>query len=61
VQLLKIFEEMGSSRQEEIGALRADIGELTGAIRELTRSASQPRQRPVPQRRAPPEDPAPEG
>ncbi len=61
VQLLKIFEEMGSSRQEEIGALRADIGELTGAIRELTRSASQPRQRPAPQRHAPPEDPAPEG
>lgn len=61
VQLLKIFEEMGSARQEEIGVLRQDMGALTTAIRELTRSASQPRQRAAASRQRPPEDPAPEG
>lgn len=57
VQLLKIFEEMGSSRQEEIGALRQDLSALTTALQELTRSASQPRQRPARRRAAPAEDP----
>ena len=55
VQLLKIFEEMGSSRQEEVSALRQDLAALTLALQELTRSASQPRTRPAqaPQRRRP--------
>ncbi len=48
VQLLKIFEEIGASRQDEVGALRQDLGELTAALRELTRTASQPR--PAPRR-----------
>lgn len=43
VQLLKIFEEIGASRQDEVGALRQDLGELTDALRDLNRSASQPR------------------
>ncbi len=61
VQLLKIFEELGSSRQEEFGALRQDMAALTSALQDLTRSASQPRQqRPVRRRPGPqgaPEDP----
>ena len=43
VQLLKIFEEIGASRQDEVGALRDDLGALTEALRDLNRSASQPR------------------
>ena len=61
VQLLKIFEEMGSSRQEEIGALREDLSSLTEAIRDLTRSATAPRQRQAPQRRKPAQEPPQEG
>jgi len=61
VQLLKIFEELGSARQEEFGALRQDMAALTTALQDLTRSASQPRQQ-RPGRRRPgpqgaPEDP----
>ncbi len=61
VQLLKIFEEMGSARQEEIGALRQDLGSLTEALRELTRSASQPRQRPQQKPARPAQTPPQEG
>jgi len=65
VQLLKIFEEMGGARDEQIAALRQDMTALTAALQELTRSASQPRQRAAtPRRRATPppaEDPPQEG
>jgi len=54
VQLLKLYEELGSSRQDDLGALRQDLGALTTALQDLTRSASQPRQqRPVRRRPAP--------
>lgn len=41
VQLFKIFEEMGSARWVEIEALRGEMGQLSEALRALTR-ASQP-------------------
>lgn len=44
VQLLKIYEELGRSRQDDLDALRHDLGALTTALQDLTRSASQPRQ-----------------
>ena len=34
VQLLKIFEELGSARQEEFGALRQDMAALTTALQD---------------------------
>jgi len=37
VQLLKILEEMAAGRQEAMADLRADIGALTAAIRQLSR------------------------
>ncbi len=43
VQLLKIFEEIGASRQDEVAALREEIGGLTRALRLLRRSAEQGR------------------
>ena len=46
VQLLKIFEEIGASRADEVGALRDDLGALTEALRDLTRSATQQQRRP---------------
>lgn len=39
VQLLKIFEEIGASRQEEVSALREDMAELTAALNDLGRAA----------------------
>jgi len=39
VQLLRILEEMAAGRQETLSDLRADIGQLTAAIRQLGRSA----------------------
>jgi hypothetical protein len=46
VQLLKIFEEIGASRADEVGALRDDLGALTEALRDLNRSATQQQRRP---------------
>lgn len=40
VQLLKIFEEIGAGRQDEIGALRGDLAQLTAALRALTEAAT---------------------
>ena len=40
VQLLRILEEMAAGRQETLADLRADIGTLTAAIRQLGRSSS---------------------
>jgi hypothetical protein len=39
VQLLRILEEMAAGRQETLSDLKADIGQLTSAIRALGRSA----------------------
>jgi hypothetical protein len=39
VQLLKIYEDLGSRNADDLRALRGDIGELTGAIRDLIRAA----------------------
>ncbi|MFN4193801.1 MAG: biopolymer transporter ExbB [Tabrizicola sp.] len=39
VQLLRILEEMSAGRQETLSDLRADIAQLTAAIRQLGRSA----------------------
>jgi len=54
VQLLKIFEEIGAGRQQEISALRGDINELSSALRALTQAAAtpEPNDAPAP-RRAP--------
>jgi len=46
VQLLKIFEEIGASRADEVGALRDDLGALTEALRDLNRAATQQGRRP---------------
>ncbi len=40
VQLLRILEEISAGRQESVADLRADIGGLTNAVRQLSRSAS---------------------
>ena len=40
VQLMSILEEMAAGRQETLADLRADIGTLTAAIRQLGRSSS---------------------
>lgn len=42
VQLFKIFEEMGSARWVEIEALRGEMGQLSEALRALTRAAQLP-------------------
>jgi chromosome condensin MukBEF ATPase and DNA-binding subunit MukB len=42
VQLFKIFEEMGSARWVEIEALRGEMGQLSEALRALTRAAQPP-------------------
>lgn len=39
VQLLRILEEISAGRQESVADLRADLGALTGAIRQLSRGA----------------------
>lgn len=40
VQLLRILEEMSAGRQESMADLKSDIGALTTAIRQLSRSSS---------------------
>lgn len=42
VQLFKIFEEMGNVRTAEIDALRHEMGQLSDALRSLTRAAQAP-------------------
>lgn len=42
VQLFKIFEEMGSARWVEIEALRGEMGQLSEALRALSRAAQPP-------------------
>ena len=37
VQLLRVLEEISAGRQESIADLRADLGALTQAIRQLSR------------------------
>lgn len=39
VQLLKIFEEMGGQRSQELVALREDMADLTHALRDVARAA----------------------
>ncbi len=53
VQLLKIFEELGAGRQDEVTALRSDLSELTAALRELTAVATPEEPRPRRVRPAP--------
>jgi len=59
VQLLKIYEDLASSRNEEVAALRDDLTDLTTAIRDLVSAARaparrpQPAQQPAPQPRTP--------
>jgi len=55
VQLLKIFEELGAGRQDEVTALRSDLTALTAALRELTVVATP---EPTPRRRVVPAPPA---
>ena len=45
VQLLKIYEDLGASRNDEVAALRGDLNALTGAIRELLNAARAPARR----------------
>jgi ABC-type multidrug transport system fused ATPase/permease subunit len=40
VQMLRILEEMSAGRQESLGELRADLGQLTKAVRDLARDRS---------------------
>jgi hypothetical protein len=42
VQLLKIYEDLGASRDAELQPLRNDISELTGALRDLVTAARAP-------------------
>ncbi len=42
VQLLKIHEDIGTSRTEEVSALRVDLNDLTTAIRDLVTAAQTP-------------------
>lgn len=49
VQLLKIYEDMGTSRDTEIVLLRRDIGDLTQALRDLVAAARTPARPPRPQ------------
>ena len=46
VQLLKIYEDLGVSRNDEVMALRGDLNELTTAIRDLVNAARAPARRP---------------
>jgi len=39
VQLLKILEEMSVGRQESLTQLHGDLGQVTQAVRQLTREA----------------------
>ncbi len=39
VQLLRILEEIAAGRQESVSDLRSDLAALTGAVRQLSRSA----------------------
>jgi hypothetical protein len=48
VQLLKIYEDLGASRNDEVAALRGDLTDLTTAIRELVSAARTPPRRPQP-------------
>ncbi len=43
VQLLKVYEELGASRGGDIEGIRADLGALTQAMRDLTKVARPPR------------------
>ncbi|NNL17950.1 MAG: biopolymer transporter ExbB [Boseongicola sp.] len=40
VQMLRILEEMSAGRQESLGELRSDLGQLTKAVRDLARDRS---------------------
>lgn len=42
VQLLKIFEEMGGQRQNQLDELRTEIAHLTNAMRDVARAAGVP-------------------
>ncbi|MBF9051209.1 biopolymer transporter ExbB [Roseobacter sp. HKCCD9010] len=53
VQLLKIFEEMGAGRNDEIDALRGDLQALTEALKHLTQAAAEPAPSPRQPARAP--------
>jgi hypothetical protein len=44
VQLLKIYQELGNGRVEDMDNLRRDLAELTTALRDLTRMAARPTQ-----------------
>ncbi|BDW86138.1 hypothetical protein MACH21_23150 [Roseicyclus marinus] len=46
VQLLKIYEDLGAGRNEDVLALRGDITELTTALRDLVTAARTPARRP---------------
>ncbi|MBF9059229.1 biopolymer transporter ExbB [Rhodobacterales bacterium HKCCSP123] len=46
VQLLKIYEDLGASRDAELQPLRADINELTQALRDLVAAARAPARQP---------------
>jgi hypothetical protein len=59
VQLLKIYEDLGTSRDAELQPLRADIGELTQALRDLVTAARAPARQPrAAQPAQPPQPPA---
>ncbi|MHA7887857.1 MULTISPECIES: biopolymer transporter ExbB [Roseicyclus] len=59
VQLLKIYEDLGASRDAELQPLRADIGELTQALRDLVTAARAPVRQPrAAQPAQPPQPPA---
>ncbi len=53
VQLLKIYEDLGASRNDEVLALRGDLHALTTAIRDLVNAARAPARRPQPAPRPP--------
>ena len=40
VQLLRILEEIAAGRQESTSDLRSDLAALTGAVRQLSRTAA---------------------
>ncbi|MEM7721914.1 MAG: biopolymer transporter ExbB [Pseudomonadota bacterium] len=63
VQLLQLYEDVGASRAEDMDALRTDLGQLTEALRDLTRVA-RPTRRPQAEAQTRPQTPpsaAPEG
>lgn len=47
VQLFKIYEDLGGARDAELQPLRADIAELTQALRDLVAAARAPARRPA--------------